>query len=246
MNEHRIEVLIGSPAIFNLLLKFRMDRDCLSTLRVCASAGGPIARETASEIRERFGIAVRQAYGMSEIGIIAVEPVEGGPPAVPISTVSIRVLDESCRPLPIGEKGEIAVKGTSEAKGYIIESADTEEFFSDGYYRTGDAGYLDSTGNLNLLERIRAVINISGTKVDPTEIENTLRGMPEVRDCRVVGESVGGRSEVIKAIIAVREGEVLRREDIISYCRSQLAEYKIPRIIEFSMALPSDLTGKAL
>jgi acyl-coenzyme A synthetase/AMP-(fatty) acid ligase len=244
MSEHRVEVLVGSPAIFELLLRFGIDAGCLSPLRICASSGGPLARETADRIRRRFGVTIRQVYGASETGVIAIDPPEGGPPAVPVPTVSLRALDRSGQPLPAGEKGEIAVKGPAVVSGYVGESRDTAHLFSDGYYCTGDLGCLDSAGNLTLLGRIRAVINLSGTKVDPVEIENTLMTLPGVSACRVVGELAEQRTEIIKAVIAVREGATLSRADVIRHCRSLLAEYKIPRTVEFVPSLPADWTGK--
>lgn len=244
MSERRIEVLVGSPAIFELLLRFKIDAGCLSTLRICASSGGPLAKETADGIRRRFGVTVRQVYGTSETGVIAIDPEEGGPPSVPVPNVTVMILDDSGHPLPAGNEGEIAVKGPSVVSGYVGVPKETTGLFSKGYFRTGDLGRLDADGKLTLLKRIRPIINLSGTKVDPVEVESALLTLPGVDACRVAGQPGERSNEVIKAVIAVQEGAILSRADVIRHCRSLLAEYKIPRIIEIVPALPADLTGK--
>jgi len=245
MIKHNIEVLIGSPAIFELLLRFELDPACLSTLRICASSGGPIPADTLEAVKKRFGITVRQIYGSTETNVIAIEPQQGGPSLVPLPNMKIKIIDGAGRPLPPGEKGEITVKGPSVMSGYVDRSPEESGVFRDGYYCTGDRGYIDSSGNLTLSGRIRPLINLSGTKVDPMEVENVIRAMPEVNACRVFSVTGLRHNEIIKAVIALREGSRLSREDVIGACRTRLAEYKIPRIIEFVSSMPSDLTGKS-
>jgi long-chain acyl-CoA synthetase len=244
MTRNRIEVLIGSPAIFELLLRFKLDPDCLSSLRICASSGGPIAAENMQAIRRRFGVIIRQVYGSSETGVIAIDPPEGGPPAVPLQKADLAIIDSSGKTLPPGQEGEIAVRGPTVIKGYIGGSNDESAAFRNGYYCTGDRGCLDSTGKLTLLGRIRPIINLSGTKVDPVEVENVLRALPEVSACRVFSIQGPHHNEIIKAVIALHEGAELHRTDVISHCRKSLTEYKIPRVIEFVSSMPSDLSGK--
>jgi len=245
MTRHRIDVFIGSPAIFELLLRFEVDRSCLSTLKICASSGGPIAADNIAAIRRRFGVIIRQVYGSTETGVIAIDPPEGGPPSVPVPNLEIKILGASGEPLPQGEKGEIAVRGPSVVSGYIGGSGDESMVFRNGYYCTGDRGCLDPSGSLELLGRIRPTINLSGTKVDPVEVENAIRTLPGVSSCRVFSVKGPRHNEVIKAVIAVREGATLDRAGIISHCRTLLSEYKIPRIIELVLSIPPDLTGKS-
>jgi long-chain acyl-CoA synthetase len=241
---HQVDVLIGSPAIFELLARYDVDPSCLSGLRICASSGGPIAAETAKAVRRRFGVTIRQVYGSSETGVIAIDPPEGGPPAIPVPTASLKILDESGAPLPADEPGEIAVKGPTVVGGYIGGSEDAAQAFSGGYYRTGDRGQLDSGGRLTLLGRLRPMINLSGTKVDPVEIEHALLALPGVSGCRVSAEPGPRHNQIMRAVIAVQEGAHLGRADVIAHLRNLLAEYKIPRIVEFVPARPEDLTGK--
>ena len=242
----RIQVLVGSPAIFELLVRFEVDADCLSTLEICASSGGPVAPDIVDAIRERFGKNIRQVYGSSETGVIAIEPAELGRPAVPVHSASIRIVDPDGQSLPEGEDGEITVGGPPVASGYVGDHDLTAAAFRDGYFHTGDRGHLDSAGELTLTGRIRPVINLSGTKVDPVEIENVLLNLPGVSACRTFAEQVQPGRQVVKAVIAVREGETLTRADVIEHCRRFLAEYKIPRLVELVPALPPSLTGKRI
>lgn len=240
----RIQVLVGSPAIFELLVRSEVDAACLAALRICASSGGPIASQTAAAIQQRFGVVVRQVYGSSETGVIAVDPPAGGPPSVPLPTVSLRILDAAGRCLPTAEPGEIAVNSPAMVSGYVGQPEMTATVFRDGYFHTGDLGRLDSARRLTLLGRIRPVINISGTNVDPAEIEKVLMALPAVSACRVLPAQGPHHNQVIKAVIAVRENASLGRADVIGHCRHSLAEYKIPRIVELVTALPPDMIGK--
>jgi len=245
MKLNRIDVLIGSPAIFELFLRFGMDADCLSTLRICASSGGLIAAKNVEAIKERFGVTIRQIYGSSETGVMAIDPPEGGPAMIPLPNMNLNILGPLGEPLPPGEAGEIAVMGPSVSREYIGGSGGDSMAFREGYYCTGDSGSLDAEGKLTLLGRIRPIINLSGTKVDPTEVENAIRSMPAISACRVFSIMGSQHKAMMKAVIAVREGEELVRSDIVAHCRTLLAEYKIPRIIDIVPSMPSDLSGKS-
>lgn len=241
---HRIQVLIASPAIFELLVRFKSDLQCLSTLMVCASSGGPIARKTMEKVRSRCGVTIRQVYGSSETGVMAVEPPGGGPPAIVVPTMDLRVIDQAGLPLPPNVEGEIAVRGPTLAGGYVDNPEMTAAAFSNGYFRTGDRGLLDPCGRLILLGRIRPLINLSGTKVDPLEIENVLLRLQDVVACRVCDCKGPQQERIIKAVISVGKGSTLTRTEVIGHCRQFLAEFKIPRVVEFMRELPADLSGK--
>ena len=244
LTRHRIDALVGSPAIFELLARSAIDEGCLSNLTICASSGGQLVGEIVEVIGKRFGVTIRQVYGSSETGVIAVDHPEGGSSLVPVPGVTLRILDAAGRSLPPGGEGEIAVRGPAVVSGYVVSAEDAHEAFRDGFYRTGDSGRLDSGARLTFLGRIRPVINLSGTKVDPVEIENALLLLPAVSACRVSAALGRRHNQIIKAIIAVREGASLSRAEVIGHCRQLLAEYKIPRIVELVPALPPDLTGK--
>jgi len=244
MAEHQIQVLIGSPAIFELLVRVKAHPRSLSAMEICASSGGPLAMEVIEIIRERYSVGIQQIYGASETAEIAVSAPQGGASLVPVPGVSIAIFNSEGSSLPAYEKGEIAVQGPAVANGYVGDPDGTLRAFTEGYYRTGDLGFLDADGNLTLLGRLRPMINLSGTKVDPIEIEQVLLKLAGVNACRVLSELGPQKNQILKALVAVQEGANLTREDIIGHCRQLLAEYKIPRIIKLLPALPEDGTGK--
>ncbi len=243
-NEHRIEVLPGSPGIFEMIERFSIKLNCLDTLRVCTSSGGPIAEQTVESIQERFGITIRQVYGASETGVVAIAPPEGGSRLIPVPGTNIRILDSSRRALSTGKEGEIAVKGPAVTDGYIGNSEATSRVFADGYYCTGDKGIMDSKGCLRILGRISPLINLSGTKIDPVEVENVILSIPGVATCKVFAQNGIHHNQILKAAIGIKGGTALSRVEVVAHCRKRLAEYKIPRIIEIFLNRQVDLSGK--
>jgi acyl-CoA synthetase (AMP-forming)/AMP-acid ligase II len=160
-----------------------------------------------------------------------------------VSGVEVCVLDESGRRAYDEAIGEIAVRSESVFSGYWGESSSNEMFCS-GFFKTGDIGYLDRVRNLYLMGRARRTINIGGVKVDPREVEQTIEMLSGVSECHVDAVSNASGSEVIRARIAVRSGVQLERRDVIDRCREQLAEYKLPRVIEFVDSLRATISGK--
>jgi long-chain acyl-CoA synthetase len=244
MAEQQIQVLIGSPAIFELMVRDKARPRAFAAMEICASSGGPLATEVIEAFRERYSVVIRQVYGSTETAEIAVNPEAGGSSLVSVPGVSVAIINSEGRLLPAHEEGEIAVQGPAVVSGYVGDPDGTARAFTNGYDRTGDLGFLDAAGRLTLLGRLRPMINLSGTKVDPIEIEGVLSKLAGVNACKVLSELGPRKSQILKAVVAVQEGSTLARADIIGHCRQRLAEYKIPRIIKIVPALPEDWTGK--
>ncbi|MGB9455489.1 MAG: class I adenylate-forming enzyme family protein [Bryobacteraceae bacterium] len=229
------DVLIGSPFIYRMLLDRFQDPP---TLKLCVSSGAPMPQTLALAWQERFGTRVRQLYGSTETSVISIdrsaEPPPPGTVGTPIDEVEIRILGE----------GEVAVRSPMVMSGYVAEPEWNLRVFEDGFYRTGDLGCLDADGRLRLFGRIRRVINLAGVKVDPAEIEKAVESLEGVVACHV--DSGGGDrdSELIRARIELCEGVEMTRAGVIAHCRRRLADYKLPRVIEFVEALPVTLAGK--
>jgi acyl-CoA synthetase (AMP-forming)/AMP-acid ligase II len=128
--------------------------------------------------------------------------------------------------------------------GYVGEPEWNRRVFHDGFFRTGDLGHIDTNGNLYLAGRMGRVMNIAGMKVDPVEIERTLEALAGVSTCHVDAAPSSRVGEVIRARVVIRQDVQITRGDVIEHCRQRLAEYKLPRIIEFVEALPATLAGK--
>jgi acyl-CoA synthetase (AMP-forming)/AMP-acid ligase II len=128
--------------------------------------------------------------------------------------------------------------------GYLGEPELSRSLFHNGFFRTGDLGYFDSGGNLYLTGRMGRVMNIAGAKIDPVELERVVELLPNVASCHVDAVPNGRGGEVIRARVVLRDGLQVTRREVIEQCRRQLAEYKLPRIIEFLEATPVTIGGK--
>jgi long-chain acyl-CoA synthetase len=251
VHRERVDVLIGSPFLFTLLADSVADPGLFSTLRLCYSAGARMPCEVHERWRDCFGVRVRQWYGMSETSVISIDLAEEEPPSgagtfvgAPIPGVEVRSLAPDGRDLGPGAVGELAVRAETVMPGYVDEPQLNQRIFHNGFFRTGDLGYLDSSGNLHLTGRMDRVVNMAGVKVDPVEIERALEALSGVSACHVDGVSNGRNGEVIRARIVVRQGHQITRRDVVEQCRQQLAEYKLPRIVEFVETLSTTVTGK--
>ena len=231
----KADVLIGSPFIYRMLLDHAQ---YLPTLNLCVSAGARMPQTLALAWQERFGTRVRQLYGSTETSVISIDRAAEPPPpetvGTPIDEVEIRILEE----------GEVAVRSPMVMSGYVADPEWNLRVFEDGFFRTGDLGCLDSEGRLRLLGRTRRMINLAGVKVDPVEIEQAVESLEGVVECHVDAVAGDRASELIRARIELREGLEITRSHVIAHCRRRLAEYKLPRIVEFVEALPVTLAGK--
>ncbi len=249
VQREKVDTLFGSPYIFGSLA----DRDpaLLSTLKWCYTGGGRTPSSVVERWQVRFGIAIRQQYGTSEAGVIAIERAAhattsslGTCTGEPIRGVEVMVLGTGGKSLERGEIGELAVRSASVMSGYFGEPELNRSLFHHGFMRTGDLGYLDSAGNLHLTGRLGRVMNIAGVKVDPVEVERAVEMLPGVESCHVDSVPNGSGGEVIRARVVPHAGLQVTRREVIEQCRQQLAEYKFPRIIEFLDAAPISITGK--
>jgi fatty-acyl-CoA synthase len=169
---------------------------------------------------------------------------------IPFFNTDARVIDlETGRELGVGEVGEIIVQGPQVFKGYWRQEEATREAFieHDGkrFFRTGDLGYYDEDGYFFITDRLKRMINASGFKVWPAEVEAMLYAHPGIREACVIGVPDGYRGETVKAVIVPRSPEV-RAEEIIDWARSRMAAFKVPRVVQFVEQLPKTATGKIL
>jgi long-chain acyl-CoA synthetase len=250
IQEHGVTVFIGVPFMFAMLAETRWPRPVdFSSLRLCISSSAPLRPDIGRHFYERYGIYVRQAYGSTETGSIAVnlsphpeEAMEsvGSPPA----GISVEIFSDDRRILPPGEVGEIGIKSPAAAREYANAPDQTATAFVNGYFFPGDIGRKDSGGRLYVLGRKSLFINRSGYKVNPYELEELIDGHPKVREVAVVGVDAAYGDQKIKAVIVPTEP--CEEREIIEFCRGKIADFKIPSIVEFRTALPKSATGKIL
>ncbi|CDP88758.1 acyl-CoA synthetase [Mycolicibacterium farcinogenes] len=208
----------------------------LSSLRYVMWCATPVSRSVADAVTERSGIRWLTAYGTTELPVIACNPLE----ATRIDTVGTPVRGVDVR---IGEDGEIQVRSDSVMAGYLPKDA-TAGAFCDGWYRTGDIGFLDDGGYLHITDRSKEMIKVRGFQVAPAEVEAVLHSHPAVSDCAVFGVPDAADGEAIVAAVSTH-AEVPATE-LIALIGDQLASYKRPSRVEFVTEIPRLPSGKVL
>ena len=213
-----------------------------------ARAGGALKRRLADAFR---GAVICEFLAGTETGIITLnrEDPHGSKAdscGLPFFRTRLGILDEAGKAQPQGKIGEVAKRGLLTGPVYLGDDKRTAEAFHDGWFRTGDLGYVDEDGYLFLVGRRKDIIVSGGINVYPAEIEDVIRGMPGVREVAVVGipDEVWGES--VKAVLVLDEGVEHAPSEIEQHCRAELAGYKIPRVIAFTGALPRTGSGKVL
>ncbi|MFG2305891.1 long-chain fatty acid--CoA ligase [Actinacidiphila glaucinigra] len=258
LREHRPAYMVGpSTAYMALMARPDATAEDFSSFRLLYSGGAPVPPALVAAFRERFGHYLRNGYGLTECtapcaavpaGLEApVDPVSGTlSVGVPGPGTMVRIVDDKGADVPFGEHGEIAVRGPMVVPGYWNRPEATEEALPGGELRTGDIGFMDEEGWLYVVDRKKDMINASGFKVWPREVEDVLYTHPAVREAAVVGVPDAYRGESVKAFVSLRPGAAAQPSELIGHCRERLAAYKYPREIEILPELPKTPTGKIL
>ncbi len=257
--ERRPAFTIGAiTALIALMNHPSAQHDALSSLKAIYSGGAPIAPAVVAAFEAKFGLYVRNAYGLTETTSPAticpvhlrapVDPAFGAlSVGVPTYRTEIRIVDaETGAPVADGEAGEITIRGPQVVAGYWNRPEATTDAIRDGWLHTGDIGVMDADGWLYLVDRKKDMINAAGYKVWPREVEDVLCTHPAVREAAVVGVPDAYRGETVKAVLSLKAGAELSADAIIAHCRERMAAYKVPRIVEFIPELPKTVTGKIL
>lgn len=258
MARHHVSVWAAPPAmVVDFFAQAELEAFDLSRLALLCGGGAPMPEAVAAMLAERYGIIFNEAYGLTETAsFLHCNPMHRNKRqciGVPTFGVDTRVVDPSTlQALPPGEVGELVTRGAQLMLGYWNNpAADEDAFFMlDGerYFRTGDLGRMDEDGYFFITDRLKRMINASGYKVWPAEVENALYEHPAVHEACVVGVPDACRGETVKALLVLRpEARDRTREDeVIQWARARMAAYKAPRIVEFVDALPKSSTGKIL
>ncbi|THA52688.1 long-chain fatty acid--CoA ligase [Streptomyces sp. A1136] len=256
--EHRPAYTVGPATAFMALAAHpAATPDHFASFRVISSGGAPLPPALVERLRADFGFYLRNGYGLTECTApcasvpphleAPVDPVSGTlSVGVPGADTLVRVLDEHGAEVPFGETGEIAVRGPQVVPGYWGLPDDTAKAFPDGELRTGDVGFMDRDGWLYVVDRKKDMINASGFKVWPREVEDVLYTHPAVREAAVVGVPDPYRGESVKAYVSLRPGTSAEPEELSAYCAERIAAYKYPRQVEILPVLPKTTSGKIL
>jgi long-chain acyl-CoA synthetase len=255
-------IMPGVAALFNKINNTEgIDRYDISSLRQCLSAAGPLPREVQKVFEDNTSAIVVEGYGLSETSPVATAnpfKMPGGKTRVmgsigiPFIDTEIRVtdLETGQKQMPYGPDGvgEICVKGPQVMKGYYKQPEETAACLKDGWFHTGDVGYMDERGWSYILDRAKDLIKHRGYSVFPAEVEDYLYTHPDILEVAVIGVPHQKVGEVVKAFVVLKPeaaGKV-SQEDIIAWCGENITHYKAPTVIEFRDELPKTLVGKVL
>ncbi|MGC9123871.1 MAG: class I adenylate-forming enzyme family protein [Thermoplasmata archaeon] len=220
----------------------------INNLRIAVTGGAPLPWDIMKEFEKKFKTRVIEFYGLTETTpMVASWPIwlqpKPGSCGIPAEGVDVKIWNEKNEEVPRGEVGEIVVKGPLVMKEYWKNPDATKEAFLYGYFHTGDIGKMDEDNCLYVIDRKKDVILVGGFNVYPTEVESVIAAHPKVLECAVVGVPHEKLGEAPIAIVTLKPGEKATEEEIIEFCKTKLAAYKVPRRVFFRSELPHSTVG---
>ena len=254
----RATVFMGVPTLYvRLLAEPGLTREAARNMRLFIAGSAPLLIETFTEWQQRTGHTILERYGMSETIMLTSNPYaadvrhqgqserRGATVGFPLPGVGLRVVDDAGKPLPVGEIGNIQVKGPNVFKGYWrMPEKTAEEFTADGWFKTGDVGKVDERDYVSIVGRSKDLIISGGYNVYPAEIEGYINEMPGVAESALVGVPHPDFGEVGVAVVIAKPGAALNPEAIVAQLKSQLANFKIPKKCFVVPELPRNTMGK--
>lgn len=252
LGKHRFTAITGVNTLFNALLNHpdfaRLD---FSALRIALGGGMAVQRAVAEKWKKVTGVTLVEAYGLTETSpAVTINPMDlaeyNGSIGLPVPSTEISIRDDAGNELPLGQPGELCVRGPQVMRGYYGRPDETAKVMTaDGFLRTGDIAVVDEKGFIRLVDRKKDMILVSGFNVYPNEVEDVVASCPGVLECAAVGVPDERSGEAVKLFV-VRRDPALTAEAIIHHCRENLTGYKVPHHIEFRDELPKTNVGKIL
>jgi len=247
---YRVNLVMGVPSMYEIMAPFiRLRRAELGSLRMIELGGAPVTKELNDTIFGNLRARMVPVWGSTETtGIALAMPVAGeykqGSVGKPCKYYKIKLVDEAGKRVKKEQMGEMLVRGPAVISSYWENGETFSSSFVDGWYRTGDYFRCDADGYYYFIGRKDNMIKVGGIKVFPQEIENVIVSHPQVSEVAVVGAREKLRGAIPRAVIVAEKGTSISDKEIRSYCKKQLAEYKIPRLINFVDSLPKTGSGK--
>ena len=250
--KYRVNVFPAVNTLYNALLN-NLDFTKLdfSGLKVCIGGGMAVQKVVADKWAKATACAIVEGYGLSETSPVATAtPVDvaeySGTIGVPIPSTEIQILDDAGQPVPLGQPGEIAIRGPQVMMGYWQRPDETAKVMTpDGFFKSGDVGFMDARGHVKIVDRKKDMILVSGFNVYPNEVEAVVAEHPGVLECACVGVPDEHSGEAVK-IFVVRKDPALTARQLQDFCKDELTGYKRPKYVEFRDALPKTNVGKIL
>ncbi|MDP2312360.1 MAG: AMP-binding protein [Pseudomonadota bacterium] len=250
----RVTWMMAVPSFYEMLLDFQDgasggNKPDLGSLRVLEAGGAYVSPAALERMEQSFTARFLPVWGSTEttgvgLGMLAEGPRRPGSTGKPIPGYVVRVVGEDGRDVPVGEVGELWIRGDAVALGYVNQPEETAAQFHDGWYATRDLVYTDADGFVYFSGRRSEMLKIGGIRVFPLEIEQVVADHPEVRNVVVVRAEERLRGEIARAIVQAAPGSTLTVRALQAWCRARLASYKVPRVVEFWQAIPTLPNGK--
>jgi long-chain acyl-CoA synthetase len=254
IHRHRITMMSGVPMMYAMISEHPgASRYDLHSLRVCLSGASPLPADVQERFERLTGAKISEGYGLTEAGPAThCSPLHGEHPSgsmgLPFPDTDARIvdMDDGLRDVPVGEVGELIVRGPQVMRGYWNREEETRVVLRDGWLYTGDLARRDDRGYFVFVDRKKDIIKSRGETVYPREVEEVLRQHSAVKDVVVVGIPDHRYGETVRAYVVTKEGLGLTEHELLEHCSKELARYKLPTAIEFRTALPRTLIGKVL
>lgn len=243
-------ILLGVPYIYALAIKMAKRegiKNDLSSLRLCASGGAPLSVNIIQQFKQYYGLALADMWGLTEaVCQVTCPPLDGtgklGSIGRALPGWEVKIVDDNGNELPANQPGEMIVRGHI-MKGYYNNPQDTTEAIKNGWLHTGDTGKIDEDDYLFITGRKKRMIILKGQNIYPGEIEEVLSTHPKIAENRVIGVPDKLRGEIVRVFIRLKEGEAATEQEIRRFCQERMADYKVPRQIIFTDALPKTATA---
>jgi len=252
LGKYKFNVIPGVNTLYNTLAENPAFRQLdFSSLRIANGGGMAVQKAVSEKWLALTGVPIIEGYGLSETSPVATcNPVNSteysGNIGLPVSSTEIAILDDDGQPVPLGQAGEIAIRGPQVMAGYWQRPDETAKVMTpDGFFKSGDIGIMDERGYTKIVDRKKDMIIVSGFNVYPNEIEAVVASHPGVLECAAIGVADERAGEAVKVFV-VRKDPALTEADVLEYCKQQLTGYKKPKYIEFRDDLPKSNVGKIL
>ncbi|MCL4745449.1 MAG: long-chain fatty acid--CoA ligase [Burkholderiaceae bacterium] len=250
VGEEKVTVFFGVPTIFIGLLSLDLAQYDLSSIRYEMSAAATMPEEISRRWTDSFGRRIYEGYGLTECSPFAcyndLEEHRFGSVGRAVEGFELAIFDENDKEVAHGEWGEIVIKGPGVMKGYWGRPEDSARALRGGWLHSGDIGRMDDDGYVYIVDRVKDMINVSGFKVWPAEVEQYLYKIAGVQEVAVYGMPDAEKGERVAVALVAKPGSDVTAESIVAYCRDNIAAYKVPAKVEIVKELPKSATGKIL
>ena len=250
IQRERVTMFFAVPTIYIALLGANVPKEKLASVRYYFSAAATMPQEISRRWTETYGPAVHEGYGLTECSPCAaynhVSKHKFGSVGTAIEGFEVKIFDENDRELPRGQWGEIVMRGPGVMKEYWGKPEDTAQALRGGWLHSGDIGRMDEEDYVFIVDRVKDMINTSGFKVWPAEVEHYLYQIPQIKEVAVYGLPDDLKGESVCAAVVLKDGAQLDADEVIDWCKEKLAAYKTPARVDIVKELPKSATGKIL